>query len=433
MANERTGIPFRRDVMKNYGWMSSVMLYHYLLRCTTLSAQQSLNVNGEWSSNCHAEYDAAVAEIWSKAVSGLQRPGNLRKYPSVLERLTNELTKTWKSTSHRELQSKLLQHARLNLMQVMEKIVEEHGALRSSTTYGSLEASQLPPPVIELDEVHVNGINAGPLLSGNLDVQEAQCAPATRPKTNEGQTRHKQQGEVFIAIKNIDDIPSGKGTMPDIFATRTRPTTSTEREPATMGKPATPDLKAPQVKTPASASIPQTPETVVLVMALLDTGATGSFVRADVLKALAKALDKGADIDFSTVSGIDAQSEPMRNWPNWVARLRELATDELHTGLEFVGSSSICIAASRLYAAAMKPKPPCLLALLVVRSKLFTSDRCVFGVTTGPGSLGHTLGELIAVFRTLCAATLLCFLLLCFVDDILCAGLDGARAVCWLI
>ncbi|KAF4711976.1 hypothetical protein FOZ62_020970, partial [Perkinsus olseni] len=105
---------------------------------------------------------------------------------------------------------------------------------------------------------------------------------------------------------------------------------------------------------------------------------------------------------------------------------------------------SICIAAARLYGAAAMWVMDCsrafyklrwvgLLALLVVRSKLFTSDRCVFGVTTGPGSLGHTLGELIAVFRTLCTVALLYFLLLCFVDDILCAGLDGARAVCWLI
>ncbi|KAF4685692.1 hypothetical protein FOZ60_006248 [Perkinsus olseni] len=79
--------------------------------------------------------------------------------------------------------------------------------------------------------------------------------------------------------------------MPDIFAIRTRPTTSTENEPATMAKPAAPDLKGPQVKTPVSASIPHIPETVVSAMALLDTGATGNFVRADVLKALAVKAD----------------------------------------------------------------------------------------------------------------------------------------------
>ncbi|KAF4697878.1 hypothetical protein FOZ63_017931 [Perkinsus olseni] len=75
--------------------------------------------------------------------------------------------------------------------------------------------------------------------------------------------------------------------MPGIFAFRTRPTTSTENEPATMAKPAAPDLKGPQVKTPVSASIPQIPETVVSAMAWLNTGATGNFVRADVHKALA--------------------------------------------------------------------------------------------------------------------------------------------------
>ncbi|KAF4719501.1 hypothetical protein FOZ63_016573, partial [Perkinsus olseni] len=117
--------------------------------------------------------------------------------------------------------------------------------------------------------------------------------------------------------------------------------------------------------------------------------------------------------------------------PGTNRRRDRLAVDQRRANRSFTrGSSSsvavsICIAAARLYGAAPMWVMDCsrafcklrwvgLLALLVVRSELFTSDRCVCGVTTGPGSLGHTLGELIAVLRTLCAATLLCFLLLCF-------------------
>ncbi|KAF4676962.1 hypothetical protein FOZ60_000405, partial [Perkinsus olseni] len=211
-------------------------------------------------------------------------------------------------TVDRELQSKLLQHARLNLKQFMEKIVEDHRAQHSSTTYGLLEAYQME--YISTAST-LGNYRAGTLMRKRLNVRNVLgCMVIILParqskrsvlvatkkvillphaaahrrivhlgrdvkpaemisgliklaKTKDLPTRvrpgHKQQGEVFVAIKIIDDIPPGKGDMPDIFAIRTRPTTLTEHEPATMAKPATPDLKAPQVKTPVSASTPQIP------------------------------------------------------------------------------------------------------------------------------------------------------------------------------
>ncbi|KAF4651395.1 hypothetical protein FOL46_000347, partial [Perkinsus olseni] len=71
-------------------------------------------------------------------------------------------------------------------------------------------------------------------------------------------------------------------------------------------------------------------------------------------------------------------------------------------------------------------------ALLLVRERLYLSDRCVFGISTGPGSLSHTLGALAEAFRLACRDDFH-LLLNDFADDILCAGENAAKAVCWLI
>lgn len=102
-----------------------------------------------------------------------------------------------------------------------------------------------------------------------------------------------------------------------------------------------------------------------------------------------------------------------------------------------------CIAAVRLYSSACtllldaaqafyKLRWLNMKALLLVKDRLYLSDRCVFGITTGPGSLSHTLGALAEAFRVVCSDDFR-LLLNDFVDDLLCAGKDAAKAVCWLI
>ncbi|EEQ97811.1 hypothetical protein Pmar_PMAR004552 [Perkinsus marinus ATCC 50983] len=102
---------------------------------------------------------------------------------------------------------------------------------------------------------------------------------------------------------------------------------------------------------------------------------------------------------------------------------------------------SLCIAAARLSGSGVcwvfdaakafyKLRWVGLMAILMVKEFLYTSRRCIFGVTTGPGSLRHTMGALVDDFRTMVNIAML---ILCFADDVFCGGIQGAIAVCCLI
>ncbi|EER04031.1 hypothetical protein Pmar_PMAR015368 [Perkinsus marinus ATCC 50983] len=102
---------------------------------------------------------------------------------------------------------------------------------------------------------------------------------------------------------------------------------------------------------------------------------------------------------------------------------------------------SLCIATARLYGSGVcwvfdaakafyKLRWVGLMAVLLVKNLIFYSMRCIFGVTTGPGSLRHTLGALVDEFRKILRVTML---MMCFADDVFCGSIEGAIAVCSLI
>ncbi|EER14861.1 hypothetical protein Pmar_PMAR018444, partial [Perkinsus marinus ATCC 50983] len=225
---------------------------------------------------------------------------------------------------------------------------------------GTRSSPKLPPPVIELDEIYLNGINAGQLPSGepgcargckdpscrgvrhcllklpNLATGTcsrcarahgggtpcpatnkvcARCnkeghfaaacrsAPTFRQQSKSGRQARRnerrssqpsadddhqsikdvnsgdkgQQRTVCNAAITIDDVPEGEEAIPDIFAIRiTHPTVVTQYDSPTVVQTNVPTLKGPQL-----------PGADICVLALWDTGATGSFVRTDVINTLA--------------------------------------------------------------------------------------------------------------------------------------------------
>ncbi|EER02751.1 hypothetical protein Pmar_PMAR003224 [Perkinsus marinus ATCC 50983] len=69
VADNRTGISFEREMKKCCGRMSTVVLYHYLLRHTTQSAQDSLEIGEQWPTNCHRDYDVTVGKVCTKLLT----------------------------------------------------------------------------------------------------------------------------------------------------------------------------------------------------------------------------------------------------------------------------------------------------------------------------------------------------------------------------
>ncbi|KAF4675930.1 hypothetical protein FOZ63_026875 [Perkinsus olseni] len=103
-----------------------------------------------------------------------------------------------------------------------------------------------------------------------------------------------------------------------------------------------------------------------------------------------------------------------------------------------------CVCTSRLYGSSFccvldisrafyRLRLYAILAVLLVGSRLFTSDRCTFGISSGPGNLGGSFGWLLSSLRDLCRSEDLTALLSEFMDDLQCSGPDGSWLVCVLL